>query len=279
MKRPDHLDLLVVALGSILAAAMAALAAPLPVRVPIGLIAALVLPGYSVGMVLFPPGDLDPIERAGLAFTLSLGIIIGLAPIINVSPAGLSAEAMVGAVTAITLVAAGLAWLRRTGRAAARPLFRFEPRGEGSLRAAVRPWMGAALGLVAVLFVALLVSGVAAQSRNATEFFLIGPDGTVGGLPVQVTTGTPTSVTLGIANAEDADQAYQIVVESQGERLSETPPILVGAGKTWTGDVDFTVGKTGSDQGIQILLYKDSSTAPYRSLKLNVEAIAPAQGA
>jgi uncharacterized membrane protein len=203
MRRPDDLDLVLVALGCLLAAAMAALAVPVPLRLPIGIVAALVLPGYSVSMAVFPPGDLDSIERSGLAFTLSLGVIVLVAPVLDVSPAGLNAGAVVGAVTAITLLATAVAWLRRRNRPAGGLVSGISLPGRLSLRGAFRPWMGAALGLVGVLFVALLANGVAAQSRNATEFFLLGPAGNPDGLPARVTSGTPTSITVGISKSDD----------------------------------------------------------------------------
>jgi len=276
MSRRDNLDLLVVALLSLLAAAMAVLAAPVPLRLPIGMVAALVLPGYSVSMALFPPGDLDRIERSGLAFTLSLGVIVVIAPILNLSPAGLSPDAVVVGVTTVTVVASAIAWLRRRVRPAGGPLFGIELPGRQWLRAPLRPWMAAALGLVGVLFVALLANGVAAQSRNATEFFLVGSGGNPDGLPARVTSGTPSSIAVGITNSEDSAQPFRIVVESGAGRLGETGPIAIGAGQTWTGAVDFTIPNPGRDQDIRILLFTGSSTEPYRSLKLNVEAFAPA---
>ncbi len=276
MRRPDNLDLLLVTLGSLLAVAMAVLELPVPLRLPVGIVAALVLPGYSLSMALFPPGELDAVERPALAFSLSLGVIVLAAPFLNLSPGGLNADAIVGAVSAITLFATAVAWWRRRGRPAGGHLpgiaLPDRPRWHG----AGGRWAGAGLGLVAVLFVVLLALGVAAPPRTATEFFMLGPGGTAEGLPARVASGRPTAITVGITNHDGSAQPYRIVVESGSARLAATGPISVGAGKTWTGNVDFTVPRPGNDQEVRILLFRATDAQPYRSLRLVVDAFAPA---
>jgi uncharacterized membrane protein len=275
VRHTGDLDLLLVAIGSIVAAALASIGVPMWLQLPIGLVAALILPGYSLSMVLFPPGDLDWIERSALSFTLSLCIVIVLAPILDRSAAGLTEAGLVGAVTAVSLVATLLGWLRRRRGPAGDAHAGIEPGRESPVRSGARPWIVASLGVAGALFVALLATGAAAQSQNTTEFFLLGPPGISGGSPAQVIARTPTSVTVGIANADDSGEPYRVVVESRSGRLGDTGPIEIDAGQTWTGDVAFTVPEPGEVE-LQILLYQGASQEPYRSLRLNVDAVAPA---
>ena len=276
MRWPANFDLLLVTLGCLLAMAMAVLELPVLLRLPVGIVAALVLPGYSVSMALFPPGELDALERSALTFSLSFGIIVFVAPFLNLSPGGLTADSIVGAVSAVTLFATAVAWWRRRGRRAAGPPSGTTPLGPSRWRGVGGRWAGVAVGLVVVLVVALLALGIAAPSRTATEFFVLGPDGTAAGLPARVASGTPTTITVGISNHDGSAQPYRIVVELGSKRLAATDAIFVGPGNTWTGMVEFIVPTPGDDQEIKIQLVKGSNTQPYRSLTLQLDAFAPA---
>ncbi len=276
MRRPDNFDLSLITLGCLLAVATAVLELPVFLRLPVGIVAALILPGYSVSMALFPPGELDGVERSALAFSLSLGVIVLAAPFLNLSPAGFNADAIVGTVSAITLLSTAVAWWRRRGGPAPGHLSGFALLGRPRWRGAAGRWAGVTVGMVVVASVALLALGVAARPTTATEFFVLGPEGTAEGLPARVASGTPTTITVGISNHDGSAQSYQIVVESGAKRLAATGPISVGSGSTWTGIVDFTVPTPGNDQEIRILLLRGSGAQPYRSLRLEVDAFAPA---
>ena len=272
---PANFDLPLVTLGCLLAVAMAVLELPVLLRLPVGIAATLVLPGYSVSMALFPPGELDAVERSALTFSLSLGVIVLVAPFLNLNPGGFTAASIVGAVSAITLLATAVAWWRRRGRPAAGPLPGFASLDRPRWRGAGGRAAGVVVGAVVVLIVALLALGIAAPSRM-TEFFVLGPDGTAEGLPARVASGSPTTITVGISNHDGSAQPYRIVVEFGLKRLAATDPISVGPGNTWTGMVDFTVPTPGDDQEIKIQLFKGSDEQPYRSLRLVVDAFAAA---
>ena len=103
---PDDIDLLIVIFASLIAAIGFAFGLPLWIRLPVGLLAALALPGYALGMAVFPPGRLDGVERAALSFSLSVGAMVLAAPIINLAPGGLTERAVVATISAITIGAA-----------------------------------------------------------------------------------------------------------------------------------------------------------------------------
>jgi uncharacterized membrane protein len=266
MGRPDNRDLILVVLGSSLAFAMTIVDVPVPVRLPIGVAAALFLPGYSLGAALFPPGELDAIEQAALAFTLSLLLNILVAPLLSSSGGGFNASAIAGSLTAITLLSMTVAWARRRrSSTTSAPISLRSRLQHHHVRLA-----GVGLGLVGV--VALLLIGLPVAAPQATEFFLLGPSGSSAGLPADVTVGAPLTVTVGIANHDASTQPYRVVVETGLTRLASAGPLFVESGTTRTMNVGFAVPTAGIGQEIRIVLLRGADTQPYRSLRLVVDA-------
>jgi uncharacterized membrane protein len=275
MRRPSNLDLLMVVLVCVIAVGMAVLDAPISIRLPVGLTAVLVLPGYSASLALFPTDELDGVERAALACSLSIGLIIVVAPLLDRVPGGLHEDMIVGTVSVITVSSAAVAWWRRRR-------VQVVPRAPGAVRpgrvrwrGATVQWAGIAIAVVAIVSVIVLARDVITEARTSTEFFVLGRDGAARGTAAPVTSGRPTTVTLGITNHDSPMQSYQIIVEAGAERLAATGPISVRFGDTWIGDVDLMVPARGIDQKIRILLLRGSGLEPYRSLTLEVNAAAP----
>src|SRR5690606_14173151 len=83
-------------------------------RVPIGLLMVLFVPGYVLIAALFPKkGDLDGIERIALSFGLSIAVVplIGLG--LNYTPWGIRLVPVVVSISAFTLLMAAAAYWRR----------------------------------------------------------------------------------------------------------------------------------------------------------------------
>lgn len=274
---PDDLDLILVLLGSLFAGIAFAFDLPLWLRLPLGLIATLALPGYSASMALLPPGRLDGVERSALAFSLSIGLIVLVAPLVNLAPGGFSERAVVGAITVITSGATAVAWWRRLNLPAAG-----DEGSSSSAPALLRPSDARRrLGVVAVGLLGLTVLGLIARDEaapppTATEFFLVRGGGPTEGVPTHVVTGRPTRVTVGIANHEASTQEFTIVLESGSERLTKVGPITVEPDTIWTGRVAFTLPSPGTGVEVRILLFRGSERQPYRALRLVVDAVPPA---
>lgn len=275
MRRPANPDLLVVVVAALLAAFSVALPLPPVIRLPLGVLSVLLLPGYSIGVALFPGPDLDGPERMALSLALSLGVVAVGAPLLNLTPAGLRPDAIVLSVTGVTQAAVAVAWWRRRGRQTSdaelgsRSVSALISWGSGRRRAV-------GLGLFVMVAVGLLVFAVPTPRQAATEFFLLGPNGDVNALPGRVTAGAPTTITVGISSQEGSTEPYRIVVESVSARLAEIGPIAVAPGMTWTGDIQFSLASPGDDQEVRIVLFKGSGAEPYRTLRLEFNASAPA---
>ena len=87
-----------------------------PVRVLLGLLLVLFLPGYSLVAALFPRrDDLDGIERIALSFGLSIAVVplIGLA--LNYTPYGIRLVPLLAGLSVFTILLALAAGVRRRG--------------------------------------------------------------------------------------------------------------------------------------------------------------------
>ena len=85
-----------------------------PVRVLLGLLLVLFLPGYSLIAALFPRrDDLDSIERIALSFGLSIAVVplIGLA--LNYTPFGIRLVPVLAGLSVFTILLAVAAGVRR----------------------------------------------------------------------------------------------------------------------------------------------------------------------
>src|SRR5512137_1185283 len=86
----------------------------LPVRIPLGLLMVLFVPGYTLIAALFPKiGDLDGIERTALSFGLSIAVVplIGLG--LNYTPWGIRLIPVVVSLAIFTVAMAAAAYWRR----------------------------------------------------------------------------------------------------------------------------------------------------------------------
>ncbi|MDD1760072.1 MAG: DUF1616 domain-containing protein, partial [Methanothrix sp.] len=85
-----------------------------PVRIPLGLLMVLFLPGYTLIAALFPQKkDLDGIERLALSFGLSIAVVplIGLG--LNYTPWGIRLTPVVISLALFTLAMTAIARWRR----------------------------------------------------------------------------------------------------------------------------------------------------------------------
>jgi uncharacterized membrane protein len=263
----DPLPLLL--LAGPLAAVLAWFDAPTVVRLPVGLLAVLLLPGYGLSLAVFPRvDDLDRIERLALSFGLSLAVVAILALGLHYSPWGLASAPVILALTGWTVLATIAAMWRRRGRATvegSRILAERSKRQDAEHGA----WPTRA-GLTGVLLVigAGLAVALAVPPPRLTEFFMLGPEGLAEGYPRTAGPGEPMMITVGITNREDEVTSYRVRVEAGTEILAVIGPVEVAAGHTWEGPVTFALPRDGRRQEIRIALFKNGQAEPDRYLRL-----------
>jgi len=87
-----------------------------PVRIVLGLLLVLFLPGYSLIAALFPgKDDLDGIERIALSFGLSIAVVPLLGLALNYTPFGIRLVPILVVLSVFTVSLAVVAGVRRQG--------------------------------------------------------------------------------------------------------------------------------------------------------------------
>ncbi|MFC4357797.1 DUF1616 domain-containing protein [Halobium salinum] len=244
-------DLLVGVLLVLVADAAVVLAAPLPLRLAVGIPALLVVPGYAIVSFLFPrrlPTGFERAEHpsAGLGVSsdtsggtryserllLSVGCSVVAVPVVLLlllhAGVRLDETVVMGVVTGVSLPLALLAVSRRRNVAAGE---RFDPSFGGWVAAARRamPASGSTfqsatrvvLGLTVLVAAASVGYAMSGQPQTAdepyTELYLLSENESgelvAGGYPTNLTAGQQETLHVGVDNHEGTQQQYTVVAE------------------------------------------------------------------
>jgi uncharacterized membrane protein len=298
-------DLWLVALVTAVAWAGLALLPPgHPLAVVVAVAFLLVAPGYALTAALFPGASRDATASAGpgvdlperLAYSLALSIVVsplvGMA--LGLSPAGLWASPLVLAVGGATLLAAGVAAVRRASLPAEA---RFDPVAD--LRTREPDWLVLVVVSLAVLAAVGAVGTAVVQPPGEafSELYLLSP-GADGGLvagatPGSVTLGEPVELVVGVDNHEGVATAYTVVATLQrvdgGGTVTESVEVgrwraTVADGEGWRLAHEVRPAMAGEDLRLAYLLYAGDvpaepslETADYE-VHLWLDVVDPAAG-
>ena len=203
--------------------------ADLPVRIPLGLVMVLFVPGYTLIAALFPKaGDLEGIERTALSFGLSIAMVslIGLA--LNYTPWGIRLTPVVVSLVIFTIVMATAAYWRRLGLPA-EERFTIQFREKMSslkweILAGEKSRLDKALTVILIL---AIIASIAAlvyvivtpkQGEKFTEFYILGPGGKAYDYPTSVQAGNKSTLIVGVVNHEYMPVNYTMQIS-----LNRTP--------------------------------------------------------
>ncbi|MFZ2471237.1 MAG: DUF1616 domain-containing protein [Methanothrix sp.] len=270
----------------------------LPVRIPLGLVMVLFVPGYTLIAALFPKkADLEGIERTALAFGLSIAVVplIGLG--LNYTPWGIRLTPVVVSLAIFTIAMAAAAYWRRMSL----------PEGERfsiQFRETINSWKAEILAdeksrldkaLTVILIMTILLSIAALvyvivtpkQGEKFTEFYILGPGGKAYDYPTSVLAGNESTVIVGVVNHEYSIANYTMSISLNNTPMNNTTskdnfldgfifiyPILsmnltLLHNETWEEPVTYVLNHTGDGQKLEFLLYKEGNfTSPYRDLHL-----------
>ncbi|WP_267164182.1 DUF1616 domain-containing protein [Halovenus salina] len=294
-----------------------------PLRVVFGLAFILFVPGYAFVAALFPEAGappeegfseektgtanasgmessddaqttarfrdrgIDGIERVALSFGLSIAIVPLLGLVLNFTPWGIRLVPILLTVAGFTVVATGLAALRRRSLPAderfrvpyrhwidegREELFNPETRLDGALNVVLVASILLAVGAVGYAVV------VPPAGEQFTEFYLLTEDENeelvAADYPTEFTVGEPQPVVVGIGNHEHEELSYTVVVQLQTvEREgNETTVIerteidrfsspLVADNGTWQTTRDITPTRAGERLRVKYLLYQGGPPA------------------
>ena len=238
-----------------------------PVRVVLGLAFVLVAPGYALTAALFPTkDDLLAAERLALCLGLSVAVVPLLGLVLNYTPWGIRLVPVTLTLALFVGLMTGLALLRR--RAVA-PEQRFGlTLAHPQTKAALWGSLAAATALTGVIAAAQHLR----PAETFTEFYLLGPGGTLGDLPTELTAGETAELTLGVRNHEGKAVSYRVRTPQQTLTL---PPLE--AGERWQGAVPIKLPESAGETRLEFDLFRGDTlpgaareSEPYRSLHLSV---------
>lgn len=251
----------------------------LPVRVPLGLLMVLFLPGYTLIAALFPKKeDLDGIERVALSFGMSIAVVplIGLA--LNYTPWGIRLTPVVISLVVFTVAMSAAAYVRRLNlppeeRFALElgkdwDLIKKEVSGDDKSR------LDKALTVILIITIIISISALIyvivtpKQGEKFTEFYILGPGGKAYDYPTNVSAGNKSTVIVGVVNHEYANVNYTMMLSLDNTTFM-TQNLTLQDNQTREQEVNYVLSKPGNEQKLEFLLFKESNfTAPYRDLHL-----------
>jgi uncharacterized membrane protein len=213
-------DLLAVLVASLALVPVAIFAAE-PLRIVLGLPFILFFPGYTLIAALFPKREsISGIERIALSFGLSIAVVPLIGLILNYTPWGIRLYPILISLTVFILAMCGLAWYRRKRLPS-------DERFTMSFKIGFPSWKGQSvvgkvlsvvllLAIVGAIGMVIYVVATPKIGEKFTEFYVLGPQGKVGGYPTDIKLGDREEIILGIVNHEQEEMDYQVKVKIDG---------------------------------------------------------------
>jgi len=235
-------------------------------RVILGLPFILFFPGYTLIGALFPrKTGLDSIERVAWSFGLSIVIVPLIGLILNYTPWGIRLYPMLISVAIFIVTTSAVAWWRRHKLANGERFtisFNLSP-----------PWRGQntvdkVLSIVLILAVLAAIGTISYAlvrpkvGENLTEFYILEMESKASTYPRQLMVGQEGKVILGIANSEHEVVSYRVEVMIDGIVNNDIEGIDLEPGEVWKQEVSFIPEKTGENQKVEFLLYKEKEVEP-----------------
>ena len=212
----------------------------LPVRIPLGLVMVLFVPGYTLIAALFPRmGDLEGIERTALSFGLSIAVVplIGLG--LNYTPWGIRLTPVVISLVIFTIAMAVAAYWRRMSLPAEERFSIQFRENIGSLkREILADEKGRLDKALTVILILAIITSIAAlvyvivtpkQGEKFTEFYILGPGGKAYDYPTSVQAGNKSTLIVGVVNHE-----YMLVNYTMQISLNNTSIVVDSMNSTMT---------------------------------------------
>lgn len=283
------IDIVLCLLCSIILLPLALLSGEGTMRLVLGLIFVLFIPGYVLVFALFPmkktDQGIDVIERIALSFCLSVAIVplIGLA--LNYSLWGIQLDSILISIF-IFIMGIGVIAIYRWIKTCPEERFTINfnislPKSKGKLN----KLLNIILAIFIIIAVALLVYVIVTPKTGEqfTDFYILGSKGVAEDYPTYLIAGENNGVILGIVNHEGQTINYTIEVwlidqttvfnettqenESVYNHMLFIDKITVMLNRTpadiekrwepqWEYNYTFAINKTGENLKLQFLLFK-----------------------
>ncbi len=246
-------------------------------RIILGLPFLLFFPGYALVAALFPKRErMDGIGRIALSFGLSIAVVPLIGLILNYTPLGIRLEPVLYSVASFIFISSVIAWFRRRKLMAGEQFsIEFQARMPG--RGGGRWDKALSIILVITIVGALGMLGYVLATPRAgerfTEFYLLGLSGEAIDYPEELAVGEEAKVLVAIVNRERETMAYRVEVMIDRAKNNEMGPVTLEHNGKWERLVGFTLNRTGDNQKVEFLLYKQGQNKAYTRLHLWVDVI------
>jgi uncharacterized membrane protein len=243
------------------------------IRTVLGVPFLLFFPGYVLVGALFPTkAELDLTFR----MVLSAGLSIAIAPLIglflNYSPFGITLAPLVGTLFCFTVLLSIAAFLRRKNLPPEQITYFKQnftlPKWSAMAKTDKIFSIAIIIALVSIVGLAAFLAVNPKIGERFTEFYVLGPNGTLSDYPVNLILGQTGTVILGINNHEYQNETYTILVQLENQTQTKIENIHVPDNTNWTQPYTFKAEKTGNAMKLEFLLYKENTPEPYRILHL-----------
>lgn len=253
-----------------------------PVRLVLGFIFVLYVPGYCMQAALFVrKDDLDNIERFGLSLSLSVAVVPILAFILDRLPSGLFLWPLVFANLLTVLLFSAMALWRRVRvpaneRYAPTPVFRPRQSWQSLQPIEKRIYQAAAVLGTILLVTFVWVFAVPSNDEFMTEFYILGAEGQAESYPRNPTVNEALDVTMGIVNRERTPQTYRVEVwvtwawdpDAWWTQVAEVGPLPLERGERLEQPLTWEMPWDADDVQVYFWLYREGDEEPYRELLL-----------
>lgn len=246
-------------------------------RIVGGLVMVLFWPGYCLQAAVFPRRrDLEGWERIALSYSLSIGVVAVMAPVLDRLPWGVRFGPVVIGYAVFTLICTGVGAYRRRNIPAADRYAGIKSMNvadwwkhtDASVRKAYAVQAVAVLGGIGVLIANMIVPH---PGEQYSEFYILGADGLAEGFVREVHVGETVELRCGIGNHEGAATEYRLEVRQEGELIGRGGPFGLEDGEVLKAAVEFAPAREGVDVRIEFWLMRQAEQRPYRTLVLWID--------
>lgn len=265
-------------LGVVVAAQTGAL------RITLGLVIMLFLPGYVIVSALFPKAeDLDTVERVALSFGLSIAVVPLVGLVLNYTPWGIRLEPILGSLYFLIVSVSIIAWYRRS-QVSLEDRFYITilielPKGEDYTAFDKILTIILVISIVIAVCTLIYVITGSREGEGFTEFYILDENGTTENYPNNLEIGENSTGIVGVICHEHERTRYTIEIwlyNLTGERENITlKQYDLNLKHDQCNETSFNFNVTNNGfYKLQFLLYINDKTEPYRDLHIwvNVES-------
>lgn len=241
------------------------------VRIAIGLLFSIFIPGYLVQQVIFPRSKtFDIYERIALSFGLSIAILATYAALVSYSPLTLNEVVVIGVLVAHTVILCGFGiaqslYLGLEWNSEQSPL-QFSTRDK-------RYYAAIATVLITASIAFMLIFGLRGPAHYFTEFYVLNANGQGENYPTQVVANQPFTLILGIANSGTNEATYTVQILNNGTLIDTQPSISLAVGEATEYPVDIELPEIGELQRLEFVLLDEDLNPINQPLYLQLDVL------